>query len=57
MENKEYYIKVKLIEPLILEPEDYTESEWQTILKIFNLKSASRIKLACDFEAFGIKND
>ena len=57
MENKEKYIRVNSNEPLILEPEDWTEDEWKTILKIFNMKSANRIKLACEFEAFGIKNN
>lgn len=56
MNNEERYMKVCGKEPLILEPEDWTEDEWNTFLKVFNLKSASRIKLACEFEAFGIKN-
>lgn len=57
MENKERYIKTNPYEPLIFELEDWTEDEWKTILKIFNMKSASRIKIDYKFEAFGIEND
>ena len=57
MEDKERYIKINPYEPLIFEPEDWTEDEWKTILKIFNMKSASRIKINYTFEAFGIVND
>ena len=43
-------------EPLILEPEDWTESEWATILKLFGMESAERIKVS-DYvlESYGIK--
>lgn len=57
MENKERYIKINPYEPLIFEPEDWTEDEWKTILKIFNMKSASIIKINYKFEAFGIVNN
>lgn len=57
MGNTEKYIKDNPCEPLIFEPEDWTEDEWKTILKIFNMKSASRIKIDYKFEAFGIEND
>lgn len=54
MVNEERYIKVDSKEPLILESEDWTEDEWKVILKVFGMKSASRIKIDCKFEAFGI---
>jgi hypothetical protein len=41
---------------LILEPEDYTEDEWKTILKIFSMEEAERIVISnYRFEAFGRK--
>lgn len=41
---------------LILEPEDYTEDEWKTILKIFGMEEAERIVVSnYTFEAFGRK--
>ena len=57
MKNTERYIEDNPCEPLIFEPEDWTEDEWKTILKIFNMKSASRIKIDYKFEAFGIENN
>lgn len=54
MQDKERYMKINDEEPIILEPEDWTEDEWKTILKIFGMKTASRIKFDCKFEAFGI---
>lgn len=57
IKNEERYMKECNVEPLILEPEDWTEDEWKTILKIFNMKQASRIKIDYNFEAFGISND
>lgn len=57
MKNEERYIKDNPYEPLILEPEDWTEDEWNTILKIFNMKLASRIKIDYKFEAWGIKGN
>lgn len=41
-------------EPLILEPEDWTESEWCTICKLFGMEDADRIKISnYEFEAYG----
>lgn len=41
-------------EQLILEPEDYTENEWKTILKVFGMKKAERIVISnYRFEAWG----
>lgn len=42
-------------EPLILEQEDWTYEEWSTILKIFGMEVAERIKISdYKFEAWGI---
>lgn len=39
---------------LVLEPEDWTESEWKTILKLFGLIEAERIVLRdYTLEAYG----
>lgn len=39
---------------LILEPEDYSEVEWNTILKVFGMEEAQRIVLSeYKFEAYG----
>lgn len=41
-------------EQLILEPEDYSEDEWKTILKIFGMEEAERIVISdYTFEACG----
>ena len=43
---------------LILEPEDYTEDEWKTILKVFGMEEAERIVISnYRFEAWGRKKD
>lgn len=48
------YEKYILDEPLILEPEDWTESEWQTICRLFGMKAADRIVVSsCLIEAYG----
>ena len=53
MEN--HYIRINNNEKLILEPEDWTKEEWDTILKLFGMKSAERIVVSeYVFEAFGI---
>lgn len=42
-------------EPLILEPEDWSEEEWKTLLKLFGLKNIERIKISdYKLEAYGI---
>lgn len=39
---------------IILEPEDWTESQWATFLELFDLVEADRIVLAdCTIEVFG----
>lgn len=53
--STEKYVKVSINEPLILEPEDHTEEEWYTILKIFGMRKADRIVLSSyTLEAFGV---
>lgn len=48
------YEKYILDEPLILKPEDWTESEWQTICRMFCMKAADRIVVSsCLIEAYG----
>lgn len=37
------YEKQTMNEPLILEPEDWNDSEWQTICRLFGMKAADRI--------------
>lgn len=37
------YEKQTMCEPLILEPEDWSDSEWQTICRLFDMKTADRI--------------
>ena len=45
-------------EPLILEPEDWTEAEWTTILKLFGMEEAERIVVShFMFETYGIKKE
>ena len=52
------YIKKQVTEALILEPEDYAEDEWNTILKIFNMKEADRVVISdYTFEAYGVENE
>lgn len=42
-------------EPLILEPEDWTEEEWATLCKLFGMKRAERIKVSnYTLETYGI---
>ena len=39
---------------IILEPEDWTESQWATFLEVFDLVEAERIVLSdCGIEVFG----
>lgn len=48
------YEKQILDEPLILEPEDWNESEWQTICHLFGMKAADRIVVSnCLLETYG----
>lgn len=48
------YIKNKIIEPLILEPEDWSKEEWSIILKLFGMTEADRIVVSnYTFEAYG----
>lgn len=51
-----YEYKGPAKEPLILEPEDWSEAEWTTILKLFGMEEAERIKVS-DYvlETYGIK--
>ena len=50
------HIHEQVVEPLILEPEDWDADEWKTILKLFGLEEAERIELrSYDFEALGIR--
>ena len=49
------YIEIKEKEPLILVPEDWTEDEWATILKLFGLKYGVRVVISdYTLKAFGI---
>ena len=51
-----YYINKTFDESLVLEPEDWSESEWITILKIFGLQEAERIVISNHkLEAYGIE--
>ena len=50
------YEKQILHEPLILEPEDWSNSEWQTICRLFGMKAADRIVVSnCVLETYGEK--
>lgn len=50
------YEKQTLHEPLILEPEDWTTAEWQTICRLFGMKAADRIVVSnCVLETYGEK--
>ena len=43
---------------LVLEPEDWTEEQWQAFLAIFGLKEAERIVInEYKMEAYGIKKE
>lgn len=52
-----YYFKYKEIEDcfLVLEPEDWTDDEWKTILKLFGMVEAERIVVRdYTLEAYGV---
>lgn len=54
MNSLEYICVNKVQEPLILEPEDFTETEWKFLEKLFGLECADRIVISnYKFEAFG----
>lgn len=56
-ENEYRYGSYDLNEPIILEEGDWSKEEWETILKIFNMKSAEVIEIPkCCIHAFGIPN-
>ena len=42
----DYIRKESAKEPLILEPEDWTDDEWETLCKLFGMKKAERIKVS-----------
>lgn len=45
-------------EPLVLEPEDWTEAEWATILKLFGMEKADRIVISHYMhESYGIRKE
>ena len=49
------YTKTEIIEPLILEPEDWTPEEWEVILVLFGMKTAERIVVSnYTLETFGV---
>lgn len=52
------YEKSVIAEPIILEPEDWTGSEWETICRIFGMKTADRIVVS-DFtlETYGERKE
>lgn len=54
-----YYIHGIPTEKLILEPEDWSQEEWATILKVFGMEYAERIAISnYMFEAIGkLKED
>ena len=56
--EKRYYRR-HIVEPVILEPKDWSEEEWLVFLKFFGMEYAERIILwDYHFEAYGIrKND
>lgn len=58
MENNSKYINKGVVkEPLILEPEDWSNEEWNVLLKLFGLSEAKRIKISnYEFEAYGIES-
>lgn len=52
------YINQKINEPLILEPEDWTAAEWDTLLKLFGFRDADRITISdYKLEAWGEWDD
>ncbi|MEY8333080.1 hypothetical protein AALB53_08250 [Lachnospiraceae bacterium 47-T17] len=53
--DKSRYMVGKAKELLVLEQEDFSEQEWDTVLKIFSMKKADRIVLSdYTFEVFGV---
>lgn len=56
---EKYYIHGVPVEKLILEPGDYSEEEWRTILKVFGMEYADHIVISdYMFEALGkLKED
>jgi hypothetical protein len=58
MEKIACYDWKKSTESLILEPEDWTEAEWATLLKLFGMEEAERIVVK-DYilETYGIKKE
>ena len=51
----QYYDFGVSYEPLILEPEDWTPAQWETICKLFGMFNAERIKVSgYSLEAFGM---
>ena len=45
----------KPLEFLVLKPEDWSEAEWDTILKLFGMESATRVVIKdYTMEAFGV---
>lgn len=56
-QEKDYMKEDPAYESLVLEPDDWSEEEWKTILKMFNMKAADRIVISnYMFEAIGVKN-
>lgn len=56
MSDKFEFAQEHVTEPLILEPEDWSEDEWATILKLFGMEKADRIVLnGYTLETFGVK--
>lgn len=56
---EKYYIHGMPVEKLILEPEDWSQEEWATILKVFGMEYSERIVISnYVFEALGkLKED
>ena len=45
-------------EMLVLEPEDWSEGEWVTILKLFGMRKAERIVISeYKLETYGVPTD
>ena len=53
---KNRYIANEPTEPLILEPDDWTEDEWCVLLKLFGMESAEKMEVTYKFRAFGVPN-
>lgn len=52
------YLKIEVTEPLILEPEDWDEEDWEVILDLFGMETAERIVINnYTLEAFGIPKE